>query len=192
MEVQEASVTPPTAPHVSIPPLSATSSSSKLKNSSASSSEQTTVHLPVLASPASPSDASLLFEESQQKEKKNVIKLKLLGVTDEEMKRWSALKKMGLTDEDFSKGAQYAAETSIIGTENLTKVEKLTGYTERQQKRCKAVKTLGTTEEEIIEVRSQVLGKIGQNPHEQEASYYETSPKATASQFPKLKRWSSM
>jgi hypothetical protein len=107
-------------------------------------------------------------------------KLKRLGVTEEEMKRWSALKKMGLTDSDFSQGAKYAAETSVLGTE-ASKVERLTGYTEIQQKRYKAVKTLGTTEEEISEVRSHVLGQIG--------THGPSSPGLTP---PKFKRYSSM
>jgi hypothetical protein len=185
MEIQEfeEAVTPPiTSDGLIIPSISTPCISSKLNNSeSLAGSDPITL-------------------ETQQQEKRNLIKLKLLGVTEEEMKRWSALKKMGLSDEDFAIGAQYAAETSIQGTENLTKAEKLTGYTERQQKRCKAVKTLGTTEEEIIETRSKFLGQIGRDTHEQRVlppnsshtPVTEPGMERATSQFPKFKRWSSM
>jgi hypothetical protein len=203
MEIQEAAVSPPTAPNgsqLAIPAITTHSSSSKLKNSSSSvltgGNNDTLPNINSLTSPSDAPPSPTLGEESKLEDKKNLIKLKLLGVTEEEMKRWSALKKMGLTDDDFAMGAQYAAETAIQGKDNLTKAEKLTGYTERQQKRCKAVKTLGTSEEEIIETRSKFLGQIGRN-HEQPV--VPSTPSAgsgasvsATSQFPKIKRWSSM
>jgi hypothetical protein len=126
-----------------------------------------------------------LLEEPLLEERHNLQKLKRLGVTEEEMKRWSALKKMGLTDDDFALGARYAAETSILGSD-VSKVERLTGYTDVQQKRSKAVKTLGTSEEEISEIRSHVLGQIGRG------HVFPGAPSSPERQFPKLKRFSSL
>jgi hypothetical protein len=91
-------------------------------------------------------------------------RLKLLGVTEDEMKRWTALKKMGLTEEDFRVGCDIMTEgaTSHDGKhEEVSKSDKLTGYTVSQRRRSKAVNTLGTTEEEIADIRALKLSSLG-------------------------------
>jgi hypothetical protein len=134
----------------------------------------------------------------------SIARLKVLGVTEEEMKRWSALKKMGLTNDEFELGAKYAQETCLIqdGELNATKTDKLTGYTPTQRRRSKAVKTLGISEEEIIETRSKVLGSIGQSEFERRhaavqvpvpalADVTRTDPDLKKPRPASVKRWAS-
>ena len=90
-------------------------------------------------------------------------RLKVLGVSEEEMKRWSALKRMGLTNDDFEIGCQIMTEgrVEVDNDKEVKKMERLTGYRVSQLKREKAVGVLGTTEEEIEEVKSKRLSSLG-------------------------------
>lgn len=90
-------------------------------------------------------------------------KLKVLGVNEDEMKRWPALKKLGLSDEDYHVGNKIFSEGNNSGKflPPLTKIEKVTGYSTSQVKRTKAVNLLGTTEEHIVEERSRRLSTLG-------------------------------
>ena len=89
--------------------------------------------------------------------------MKVLGVTAEEMKRWSALKRMGLTNDDFEIGCQIMTEGRVEEDNDkvVKKPEQLTGYRYSQIKREKALGVLGTTEEEIEEVKSKRLSSLG-------------------------------
>ena len=104
-------------------------------------------------------------EDYDQNQKKTLgeRRLKILGVTEEEMKRWSALKKMGLTNDDFEIGCQIMTEGNVEKDEDegMKKTEKLTGYRTSQLRREKAVVVLGTTEEEIDDVNARKLSALG-------------------------------
>lgn len=108
------------------------------------------------------SDSSdTLSPEQQEIERiraQTALRLKLLGVTEEEMKRWNALKRLGLRNEDFEIGSELLAEQPV--PENK-KEEKITGYTITQIKRAKAVNILGVTEEAIDEARMIRLSSLG-------------------------------
>jgi hypothetical protein len=88
------------------------------------------------------------------------MKLKVFGVTEEEMKRWNALKKLGLSNDDFNIGSRIM---TIIPKGEYTKQEQLTGYTMEQIKRAKALVVLGLTEEDIDLSRAKLLGSLGNN-----------------------------
>jgi hypothetical protein len=85
-------------------------------------------------------------------------RLKMLGVTEEEMKRWNALKRLGLRNEDFDIGCELMASSH---PPEHTKEEQLTGYTMAQIKASKAVNVLGTTEEDIDDERAKKLSSLG-------------------------------
>ncbi len=117
---------------------------------------------PILSTKESDTDItstmSVITTEQDLKFKTAAQRLKLLGVTEEEMKRWNALKRLGLRLEDFDIGCELMSNNPA--PEN-TKEEKLTGYTMAQIKRAKAVNVLGTTEEDVDNDRAMKLSSLG-------------------------------
>jgi hypothetical protein len=99
-------------------------------------------------------------DESEEEKMKKIAaqRLKMLGVTEDEMKRWAALKRLGLGFDDFEKGCEIMSEQAQ--PENK-KEEKLTGYTMQQIKRAKAVNMLGTSEQEVDDDRAKKLSSLG-------------------------------
>lgn len=87
-----------------------------------------------------------------------LTKLKILGVSEEEMKRWAALKRMGLSYSDLELGSELVSNITKFDD---TKQEKLTGYSEEQMKRTKAIKQLGVTEEDVETDVHMRLGRLG-------------------------------
>lgn len=89
------------------------------------------------------------------------IGLKLLGVTIDELKRWSALKRLGITNEEYELGISIMSTAPIFKN---NKIEKLTGFAMSQIKRRKALNVLGITEEDIERERAASLSQIGKKP----------------------------
>lgn len=89
------------------------------------------------------------------------VGLKLLGVTIDELKRWSALKRLGITNEEYELGISIMSTVPIFKN---NKIEKLTGFAMSQIKRRKALSVLGITEEDIERERAASLSQIGKKP----------------------------
>ena len=89
------------------------------------------------------------------------IGLKLLGVTIDELKRWSALKRLGITNEEYELGIRIMSTAPIFKN---NKIEKLTGFAMSQIKRRKALSVLGITEDDIERERAASLSQIGKKP----------------------------
>ncbi len=102
-------------------------------------------------------------------EKKKKKLSKILGVSEEEMKRKTALKKLGVDESDFLRSQELLSQ---IPKPSSAKEESLTGYSLNQIKREKALKKLGTSEEIIEEDISKELSKLG-------GKYLENSNKNT-------------
>lgn len=85
---------------------------------------------------------------------------KKFGVTEEELKRFTALKKMGVSEADLKAASTLFAQAAI-SSEPAKKTEKLMGMSDDQMKRAKAMKMLNTSEEEFEVWRQQQLGQLG-------------------------------
>lgn len=110
--------------------------------------------------------------ESGSSEGKHKDPRRILGVSDEEMKRNNAMKKLGITDEAYQEAAEIVAHSGVArggvvtpeGKKQHSKTEELLGYTGEQQQRTKAVrKILGTSESTIEAERAEELGRVGRD-----------------------------
>ena len=89
--------------------------------------------------------------------KKKVLS-KLLGVSEEEMRRNNALRRLGVTEDIVYRSKEILKDVEKM--ELVTKEEKLLGASQAQRSRSKAVRQLGINEEIIAEERSRRLGKV--------------------------------
>ena len=98
----------------------------------------------------------------------NQMRMKLFGVTAEEMKMWTVLQRLGVTYEEFLLGNEIFASIPSRPMRGGNKLENVTGVSTAQMKRAKAVSMLGTTEDEIYESRARMMGSIGSSVTDQE------------------------
>jgi len=89
--------------------------------------------------------------------KKKVLS-KLLGVSEEEMRRNNALRRLGVTEDIVHRSKEILKDVEKM--ELVTKEERLLGASQAQRSRSKAVRHLGVNEEIIAEDRSRQLGKF--------------------------------
>jgi vesicle coat complex subunit len=138
---------------------------------SGSSSIQLDVHLSESDEKKSPHPHD---EESVNSECKHKDPRRILGVSEEEMKRNNAMKKLGITDGAYQEAAEIVAHSGVArggtvtpeGKRHHSKAEEFFGYTDEQQNRTKAVRKILGTSESIIEAeRAEELGRVGQNDH---------------------------
>mmetsp|Transcript_78040 Transcript_78040/g.168756 ORF Transcript_78040/g.168756 Transcript_78040/m.168756 type:complete len:102 (-) Transcript_78040:20-325(-) len=98
---------------------------------------------------------------SEAKETAASKNLKMLGVTEDEMKRTTAYRKMGLSEDDYQKANAILDGAKELEPADTRKEEKITGYNSVQLNRTKAINMMGTTEEEIDEARAKALADLG-------------------------------
>ena len=111
-------------------------------------------------------EAGLECEVSRNMSKsmsKGKVLSKLLGVSEEEMKRNNALRKLGASEGIVQRSREIFKDVHKM--ELITKDDHVLGASQEQRKRSKGVsKVLGTTEEIIAEERARALGIALTNP----------------------------
>jgi hypothetical protein len=88
--------------------------------------------------------------------KKSKVLSKLLGVSEQEMRRNNALRRLGVTEEIVERSKEILKDAEKMVP--VTKEDCLLGFTQQQRNRSKAINRLGVSEEEIAEERSRQLG----------------------------------
>lgn len=88
--------------------------------------------------------------------KKSKVLSKLLGVSEEEMRRNNALRRLGVTEEIVDRSREILKDVDNLVL--TTKEDCLLGFSQQQRNRSKAVRRLGVSEEDIADERSRQLG----------------------------------